>query len=409
MPAAIDALLRGDRRAIARAISALENDTAAAPALRAALAARVGRAHVIGVTGPPGGGKSTLVAALIQALRAGGLRLAVVAVDPSSPITGGAVLGDRVRMGAQQGDEGVFIRSLASRGQLGGLSRAAGDAVDVFDAAGFDCVIVETVGAGQSEVEVTRIADTRLVVCPPGLGDDIQALKAGVLEIADAFVVSKADLPGAERTVGELKAMLALRRESSGLPPVFETSATAGSGVDALAAWLLQRTPRGTRHGSGADRGARVLVERALHADAYARHLGFELVTAAIGSATVRLRVGPQHLNFNGRCHGGAIFSLADTALGLACNSHGTVAALVNGNISISVGVELGQSLLAQAVEVSRTRKLAVYRVDVRRADDDCHIASLSATVYRGDKPLVLPEPGAVDQADSGSAFSHST
>lgn len=386
----IDALRRGDRRAIARAISALENDTAAAHPLRAALAAQVGRAHVIGVTGPPGGGKSTLVAALIKALRAQALTVAVVAVDPSSPITGGAVLGDRVRMGEQQGDEGVFIRSLASRGQLGGLSRAAGDAVDVFDAAGFDCVIVETVGAGQSEVAVTRLADTRLVVCPPGLGDDIQALKAGVLEIADAFVVSKADLPGAQRTVGELKAMLALRRECSGLPPVFEVSATAGTGVETLAAWLVQRTPRGTRHGSAEDRAVHRMVERALHADAYARHLGFELVSAATGSATVRLRVGPEHINFNGRCHGGAIFSLADTALGLACNSYGTVAALVAANISISVGVEEGQWLLAQAIEVSRTRKLAVYRVDVSRVGDGAHIASLSGTVYRSDKPLQL-------------------
>lgn len=176
--------------------------------IRASVGAHVGRAHVIGITGPPGGGKSTLVSALIKQLRARGHTVAVVAVDPSSPFTGGAVLGDRIRMGEHQADEGMFIRSLASRGHLGGLARAAGDVVDVFDAAGFDTIIVETVGAGQSEVEVTRIADTRLVVCPPGLGDDIQAIKAGVLEIADAFVVSKSDLPDAQRTENELRSML---------------------------------------------------------------------------------------------------------------------------------------------------------------------------------------------------------
>ncbi|PZP93609.1 MAG: methylmalonyl Co-A mutase-associated GTPase MeaB [Variovorax paradoxus] len=201
-------MLAGDRRAVAHAITALENDSPAAMGIRASVGAHVGRAHVIGITGPPGGGKSTLVSALIKQLRARGHTVAVVAVDPSSPFTGGAVLGDRIRMGEHQADEGMFIRSLASRGHLGGLARAAGDVVDVFDAAGFDTIIVETVGAGQSEVEVTRIADTRLVVCPPGLGDDIQAIKAGVLEIADAFVVSKSDLPDAQRTENELRSML---------------------------------------------------------------------------------------------------------------------------------------------------------------------------------------------------------
>jgi LAO/AO transport system ATPase/phenylacetic acid degradation protein PaaD len=384
----IDGILGGDRRAIARAISALENRSDEAPALRAALAPHVGRAHVIGVTGPPGGGKSTLVAALIGSLRARAHTVAVVAVDPSSPISGGALLGDRVRMGAQQDDDGVFIRSLASRGQSGGLSRTAADVIDVFDAAAFDTVIVETVGAGQSEVEIAAIADTGLVVCPPGLGDGIQALKAGVLEIADAFVVSKADLPGAQRTQHDLLAMLRLRREQTVLPPVFSTVATSGEGLDELVAWLVSRAPRGRRLSPAADRAAHAVVTRALAADAYARGLGIELLSAARGSASVRMRVGPAHVNFNGRCHGGAIFSLADTALGLACNSYGTIATLIDGHISLSSAVEQGEWLLASASEVSRSRKIGVYRIDVSRAADASHVASLAGTVYLLDKPV---------------------
>jgi LAO/AO transport system ATPase len=345
---------------------------------------------VIGVTGPPGGGKSTLVAALLGALRARGRTVAVVAIDPSSPITGGAVLGDRVRMGMHQSDPGVFIRSMASRGHLGGLARSAAGVVDVLDAAGFHSVIVETVGAGQSEVEITRIADTRLVVCPPGLGDDIQAIKAGILEIADAFVVSKADLPDAQRTERELLAMLKLRRGDTPRPPVLRTVATDGTGLDELCDWLERREARGSRcAATAADRAARQIIRRAMAGDGYGRHIGLELVDAAAGSAAVRMRVGPQHLNFNGRCHGGAIFSLADMALGLACNSHGTVAALVDGNISISAGAEEGEWLLAHASEVSRSRKLAVYRVDVRREAGGEHVASLSGTVYLTGRPVL--------------------
>jgi LAO/AO transport system ATPase/phenylacetic acid degradation protein PaaD len=386
----VEAILAGDRRAVARAITALENDSPAAMGIRASVGAHVGRAHVIGVTGPPGGGKSTLVSALIRQLRARGHTVAVVAVDPSSPFTGGAVLGDRIRMGEHQADEGVFIRSLASRGHLGGLARAAGDVVDVFDAAGFDTIIVETVGAGQSEVEVTRIADTRLVVCPSGLGDDIQAIKAGVLEIADAFVVSKADLPDAQRTENELLSMLTLRRGQATTPPVLKTAATIGEGLGELVDWLGRRTPRGTRRGLTEDQAARDLVARAIGADGYAKHLGLELVVARRGSTTVRMRVGAQHVNFNDRCHGGAIFSLADMALGLACNSYGTIAALIDGNISISNAVELGEWLVAQATEVSRSRKVAVYRVDVSRASDRAHVACLSGTVYLLDKPVTV-------------------
>ncbi len=388
-PRLIERLLAGDRLSLARAITELENDGHAAAGLRADLAAHVGHAHVIGVTGPPGGGKSTLVSALIGQLRARGRRVGVVAVDPSSPVSGGAVLGDRIRMAAHQSDDGVFIRSLASRGHLGGLSRSAADVVDAMDAARFDVVIVETVGAGQSEVEITRVADTRLVVCPPGLGDDIQAIKAGVLEIADAFVVSKADLPDAQRTERELLSMLALRRAGGPRPPVLRTVATSGEGLPALCDWLEQREARGTRWASAsADRAARQVVSRAMAADGYGRHMGLELVAGGAGAAAVRMLVGPQHLNFNGGCHGGAIFSLADMALGLACNSHGTIAALVDGNISISSGASEGDWLVAQASEVSRSRKLAVYRVDVKRAADGAHIACLSGTVYLTGRPV---------------------
>ncbi len=390
----LEAILAGDRRAVARAITALENDSDTARTVRAVVAAHVGRAHVVGVTGPPGGGKSTLVSGLIKQLRKRGHTVAVVAVDPSSPFTGGAVLGDRIRMGEHQADEGVFIRSLASRGHLGGLARSAADVVDVFDAAGYHTVIVETVGAGQSEVEVTRIADTRLVVCPPGLGDEIQAIKAGVLEIADAFVVSKADLPDAQRTEKELLSMLSLRRSPVAKPPVLRAIATTGEGLRELVDWLDQRTQRGSRHAASEDRAARDLVGSSIAADGYARHLGLELVAAACGTATVRMRVGPQHVNFNGRCHGGAIFSLADMALGLACNSHGTIAALIDGNISISTGVEPGDWLVAHAIEVSRSRKVGVYRVDVSRAGDRAHIACLSGTVYITGKPVTVAASG---------------
>lgn len=230
----------GERRAIARAITAIENDTEHAHTIRAALAPYLGRAHVVGVTGPPGAGKSTLVNALIRELLTRGRRIAVLAFDPSSPFTGGAVLGDRIRMGQTQAHERVFIRSLATRGHLGGLSRGASAIAEVLDAAGFDVVLIETVGAGQSEVEIASVAATRLVVCPPGMGDDVQALKAGILEIADAFVVNKADSPDAERTEHELRAMLALRRQEP-KPPVLRTVATTGAGVALLADWLDRR------------------------------------------------------------------------------------------------------------------------------------------------------------------------
>ncbi|MBN9463294.1 MAG: methylmalonyl Co-A mutase-associated GTPase MeaB [Burkholderiales bacterium] len=228
------AVLEGSRIALARAVTLIENDRPGAADLHAALAARRGHAHVVGITGAPGAGKSTLISALLRELRARARRVAVLAVDPSSPISGGALLGDRVRMSEAGADEDVFIRSVSSRGHLGGLSRTAGRIIDVFDAAGFNVVIVETVGTGQSEVEISRFADTNVVVCPPGLGDEVQAIKAGILEIADVLVVNKADLPSAARTVRDLKIAPGLRHHVGWKVPVLSTVATEGEGIAAL-------------------------------------------------------------------------------------------------------------------------------------------------------------------------------
>lgn len=381
-------ILRAERRTLARAISSLENNDELSHEVRQAVAGHVGRAHVIGVTGPPGAGKSTLVSAVIAGLRQRGRTVAVVAIDPSSPFTGGAVLGDRIRMGDRQSDEGVFIRSLASRGHLGGLAAAAGDVIDLFDAAGFDAVIVETVGAGQSEVEITRYADTRIVACPPGLGDDVQAIKAGVLEIADVFVVTKGDLPDAKRTEADLQAMLGLRRHGTGTPPVMKVSAPTGQGVDELVAWLDTRAQRGLRHAPGGMQAARALVARCLGADHFGNTLGMELLHAAPGEVKLRMRVQSMHINFNERCHGGAIFSLGDMALGLACNSYGSIATLVDSQMSISTAVEVGDYLVAHATEVARSRKMGTYQVRISRARDDAHVALLNGVVYLLDKPV---------------------
>jgi LAO/AO transport system kinase len=227
-------LAQGERVALARAITAVENDRAEAKAVLGAVYGRAGQAQVIGITGAPGVGKSTLLNALIAAYRAAGRKVGVVAVDPSSPISGGAILGDRIRMSEHGGDAGVFVRSLAARGHLGGLSRAAARVVDVMDAAGFDIVIVETVGTGQSEVEIMDIAQTVLVVSAPGLGDDIQAVKAGILEIADILVVNKADMPFADRTEAQLRDALALGQRGDWEVPVLKTASTTGEGIPEL-------------------------------------------------------------------------------------------------------------------------------------------------------------------------------
>lgn len=228
-------LRSGDRATLGRVITAVENETAESKTVMKAIYPHLGHALVVGFTGPPGAGKSTLINAYIGELRRRGKSVGVVAVDPSSPMTGGAILGDRIRMGEHASDGQVFVRSLASRGHLGGLSRTAAQVIDVMDAAARDVVIVETVGAGQSEVEVAGIAGTKVVVAAPGLGDDIQAIKAGILEIADVFVVNKGDLPLADRTVGQLNDMLRLVALSDWRVPVLKTVALSGEGIGELA------------------------------------------------------------------------------------------------------------------------------------------------------------------------------
>jgi LAO/AO transport system kinase len=206
--ALVQGVLQGNRLLLARTISRVENQEDDAAAILAALYPHTGRAHIIGVTGAPGTGKSTLVTTLAQSYRLAGLTVSIVAIDPTSPFTGGALLGDRVRMRALSGDPGVFVRSMATRGSLGGLSKTTGDVVTVMDAAGFDRVIVETVGVGQAEVEIASTAHTTLVVEAPGLGDEVQAIKAGILEIADVLVINKADRPGVDKTLRALQMML---------------------------------------------------------------------------------------------------------------------------------------------------------------------------------------------------------
>lgn len=245
----VEGVLGGQVRAIARAISQIENDGAGAQGLLAALHPHTGRAHIIGVTGPPGSGKSSLVNALaLHFRRAGGelgpMTAGILAIDPSSPFSGGAILGDRIRMRDLTGDRGIFIRSMASRGSLGGLAWATSDAVKVLDAAGFDLVFVETVGAGQAEVDIARTAHTTIVVEVPGLGDDIQAIKAGILEIADVYAVNKADLDGADHAVTALQMMLDLGMGPSHsvmhhgrLMEVVSGGSQAGGAPEGAAAW----------------------------------------------------------------------------------------------------------------------------------------------------------------------------
>jgi LAO/AO transport system kinase len=237
-----ESILAGNRRALARGITVVETGGAPARELLGALYAHTGRAHIVGVTGAPGVGKSTLVNALALRWRRAGKTIGIVAVDPTSPFSGGAILGDRIRMQPLGGDVGIFIRSMASRGRLGGIARATGDAVDLLDAAGFDVVIVETVGAGQGEVEIASAAHTTVVVEVPGMGDDVQAIKAGILEIADVFAVNKADREGADATIRQLRAMLHLGGppREGWEPPILPVVALREEGIPELATAIEQ-------------------------------------------------------------------------------------------------------------------------------------------------------------------------
>jgi LAO/AO transport system kinase len=268
--ALVDAALEGDRLALARILTAVENRTPAAEAALRRLYPIAGKAHLVGITGPPGSGKSTLVSALIGAAREAGRAVAVVAVDPSSPITGGALLGDRVRMQSYATDRDVFIRSMASRGHAGGLASTSTAAAAVLDAAGFDLILIETVGTGQSEVEVAAAADTTVVLEAPEMGDEIQAIKAGLLEVADIVVVNKGDRPGAQRTASQLRAMLVAVGRAGGSvapteterprpkePEVLVTTATTGDGIPGLLERLDRHRARGREAGDTPARLAR--------------------------------------------------------------------------------------------------------------------------------------------------------
>jgi len=231
----IKGVLKGDRRSIAKTISLIENDMPEAQKVVSLLYRHTGKAHIIGVTGPLGSGKSTLIEKIAKEIRKGKKTIGIVAVDPTSPFSGGAFLGDRVRMQDLSTDEGVFIRSMATRGNMGGIAKATKDAVNVLDASGKDVIIVETVGAGQTEVDVIKIAQTIVVVLAPGLGDEIQAIKAGIMEIGDIFVVNKADLENVDKAVGAIEAMLEMNTQKKDWKPtVVKTIATVGEGITEL-------------------------------------------------------------------------------------------------------------------------------------------------------------------------------
>ena len=383
LPALITALLAGERRAIARAISQMERGGAQADALGRALAPHLGRAHVVGLTGPPGAGKSTLVNALLGALVAQGSRVGVVAVDPSSPISGGALLGDRVRMGEHGEHPDVFVRSIASRGHLGGLSRTTRGIVDLLDAAGYDLVLVETVGAGQSEVEIAGLADTCIVACPPGLGDEVQAIKAGILEIADLLVVTKGELPAARSTARDLRHMTHLRRapiDGGWQTPVLTVTATSGDGIAALVEKVgahAKAVGHGRRLHVGRD-GDRSASPPTAFADSPAPLFGIEVGAA---STTASLRVRGAHLDDAGACARSVIFALAECALSGALRSAGGASsAVVDARISYLRAAREGDVLVARASEVSRTPDEVVVRVEVG-LEAGSPIATLIGTV----------------------------
>ena len=246
----VERVRSGDVRAVARAISAIEDNTAEAQELLQALFPYSGRAHVIGVTGSPGAGKSTLVDHLAREYRNQQKTVGIVAVDPTSPYTGGAILGDRIRMQAHHADTGIYIRSMATRGFLGGLARTTADVTTALDASGKDIVIVETVGVGQDEIDIVRLADVTIVILVPGMGDDVQSIKAGIMEIADIFVINKSDRDGADRVEKEIRAMQSLAmRHDNWTPPIVRTVASEGKGVAELAAAIAQYEQFLDKHG----------------------------------------------------------------------------------------------------------------------------------------------------------------
>ena len=412
----VERSIGGDRGALSRLLTLIDDGAPGAAEAAAAVAAKAGRAWVVGITGVPGSGKSTLVDALLGDWLGRGLRVAVIAIDPSSPISGGAVLGDRIRMGVNGAHPNAFIRSFSARGELGGLSRATSAAVDCFDAAGYDRVIVETVGTGQSETRIVALADTRVVVCPPGLGDDVQALKAGTLEIADILAVSKGDMPLADRTAREMREMLTLRRAAGAgawTPRVLVVSAIARTGLDELLIALqahreaagVGRRRRDAAGSPGAastppsssssqtaglpaaddGEGWRARLAGLAERDGVCRTLGISVLSAGPGRAEVHMTVDARHMNFNGGCHGGAIFALADSAFGLASNSHGPLAMGIDAHITYQAGVRSGETLIARASEVHRSRRLGVYRIDVVRPGPggvEDAVSSFTGTVY---------------------------
>ena len=282
----------GDKRSIARLLTIVENDEPGSAEILRTLYPLTGHAEIVGITGPPGGGKSTLVSRLAAAYRATHDRVAIVAVDPSSPFTGGAILGDRIRMRERFLDEGLFIRSMASRGHAGGLARSTMRVVNVLDALGVTLVIVETVGVGQEEVDVVRVADTVCLVTVPGLGDDIQAIKAGILEIADVLVVNKADKPGADETARDLAQMLALGKgRTPWKPPIVRTSAQENTGIDELVAAIAKHAAWSRETGEHERRrtdAARAEVE-ALLRDALVKRLEERVGSERVDDAVARV------------------------------------------------------------------------------------------------------------------------
>jgi len=279
VPTLVARAREGDARSVARLISLVENGDPALPEVAAALAPYAGHAQVVGLTGSPGVGKSTTTNELVRALRAEGRRVGVLAVDPSSPFTGGAILGDRVRMQEHTGDPGVYIRSMSSRGQLGGLSAAAPQAVRVLEGAGCEVILVETVGVGQAEVEIASLADTTLVLLAPGMGDAIQAVKAGILEIADVFVVNKADRPGADATYRDIQGMLSLGERGPGewRPQVVRAVAVRSEGIDAVVGAI-------EKHRAWLESAGRLQARREARAAAEVEAIALGTLRARLGS-----------------------------------------------------------------------------------------------------------------------------